>query len=366
MKIGILTFHYAYNYGAVLQAFATQKLLEFMGHTPEFIDYRNGTIVNSYENLHFSWRNSYFKAPYLAIWALIKSKFQEKKERKFDLFKTNKINISNHTYTKADDVDVKDYDLVLIGSDQVWNPLLTGGLDKAYFGDLKRNPSTRIVSWSPSSLYLDFTEEELKQMANFIPNFSHISVRDENLQNIISKISNRNVEITLDPVLMIKPEIWKSMCHEVKENDYVLVYAVKHRDETWALATKIAKKFHKKIIEIKSNIKADFHSSVRNTCSPEDFLSYIYHADFVVASSFHGTVFSIIFEKQFINYVPGSIKDSRVLTILKSLGLDSRAVNENYDFNNISCEINYADAQIRLEFLQKKSNDFLISAIHNK
>ena len=78
MKVGVLTFHNAYNYGAILQAYATQKLLENRGHDVEFIDYRNDAIDKSYKKFHFSWKNN----PLRIIDKLLRSRYQKKKKKK--------------------------------------------------------------------------------------------------------------------------------------------------------------------------------------------------------------------------------------------------------------------------------------------
>ena len=200
-------------------------------------------------------------------------------------------------------------------------------------------------------------------MAFLLSNFSHISVREEGLKKLVETLTNKRVALTLDPTFMINQKIWCDLCHKVKEKNYILVYAVKNRDETMVLAEKIAKRFNKRIIEIKANVRADFHSYSKITCSPESFLSYFYHADYVVSSSFHGTAFSIIFEKQFINFVPKSIKDPRIISLMASLGLASRVANEDYEISNIASKINYEDVKERLDHLRSISMDFLEKAI---
>lgn len=366
MKIGILTFHNAYNYGAILQAFATQTLLESMGHSSEIINYNNNFVNYTYQKLHFKWKGSSTFKKFFFVWFYAKSILQKRKEERFELFKNKKLHISANCYSSGNEVDASLYDVILLGSDQIWNPTLTDGLDPVYFGQVKKGIGTKVISWSPSSSYIDYSDEELKQMALLLSNISCLSVREEELRKIVFNLTKRNVRVTLDPTLMLQSKVWLSLCHEVVERNYVLVYAVKNREATTNLAKIIAKKFNKRIIVIKASVRPEIHPYVRNTCSPTDFLSYIRYADYVVSSSFHGTAFAILFKKQFVNYVPKSTKDSRIVTILNNLGLNSRMANEEYNINNISSIIDYEEVNKRLDIMKSKSYDFLNQALFSK
>ena len=354
MKVGILTFHYAYNYGAVLQAYATQKLLENLGHTPEFINYQNKRTVWNYKRLHFRWNLDVLKKPTLSISNFLRTKRQLFKEKKYDEFISHRLNVAPTLYKEGSKIDASKYDMVLIGSDQVWNPTLTGGMDDVYWGNLGKG-ETKIVAWSPSSLNLDYTQNDLEKIKNALCNFYSLSVRDESLKKIIEKLTDKNISITLDPTFLLDKKDWIELCHEVPEKNYILVYAVRHFDKTLKIANSIANSLHKKLIVVRSIVNPIHHSYDRDTCSPEDFLSYIYHADLVVASSFHGTAFSIIFEKKFVNFVPESSKDSRVLTILKALNLGERAVNEKSNYTIIETMPNYKRAKEELTILREKT-----------
>lgn len=363
MKIGILTFHYAYNYGAILQAYATQHLLESMGHMVEFINYQNSDIVWNYQRLHFKWNMNVIKQPRLSIINFFRTKQQVVKEKKYDEFIKQKLNVAPTLYKKGDTIDVTDYNAVLIGSDQVWNPNLTGGLDEVYWGKLRKGENTKIIAWAPSSLNLDYTEEELSKMQKYLDNFSSLSVRDESLKIIVEKLIPQKVSITIDPTFLLEKNEWIKLCHKVPEKNYVLVYAVRHYDQTYKFAKLIAKKYNKKLVVLRSRVNPLKHSYDKNTCSPEDFLSYIYYADYVVASSFHGTAFSIIFEKKFINFVPESSKDSRVLTILKALDLGERVVNERDSYEIVNKIPTFQKAREKLKNQKETSISYLLSSL---
>ena len=363
MRIGILTFLNAYNYGAILQAYATQTFLEELGHTPELIDYRNARIERAYQSYHFGFRKLSIRKPLYSAWTLIRPVFQQKKERRFDRFKKNCLHISDNTFFQGMEVDARRYDRILVGSDQIWNPKLTDGFDKVYFGDVAKRPEAKVISWSPGSIYTDYSEEERRQLASLLGHLSHISVREERLRQIVSALTDKPITVTLDPVFMIGPEHWERFCHEVDKKDYVLLYAVRHKQQTLALAKRIARKLNKKLLIIQSDVNPAFRVGVYLTSSPEDFLSLLYHADFVVTSSMHGAAFSILFKKKFVNFVPESAPDARMHTLLSSLGLEARAADESYDIAGITDEIDYASVYRRLSVLRQESEDYLTGSL---
>lgn len=364
MKIAILTFHYAYNYGAVLQSYATQRLLETMGHEVEFINYQNKKIVSHYQRYHFKFKFKNILSPVGLVYRFLRSKKQVIKEAQYNEFINQRLSVAPTLYKNNDIVDATGYDAVLIGSDQLWNPDLTGGLDEVYWGKMKKGPNTKIVAWAPSSLNLNYSQKELDKIQQYLENFSSLSVRDESLKNIVEKLTNKNISITLDPTFLLNKQEWIKLCHDVPEKNYVLMYAVRNVKQTYQIAKQVAKKYNKKLIVIRSLVNPLYNSHDKNTCSPEDFLSYIYHADYVVASSFHGTAFSIIFEKQFINFVPESSKDSRVLTILKALNLGDRAVNEKSSYSIIENVPDFKKANENLKLLADKSIGYLNNSIN--
>ena len=361
MKIAILTFHDAYNYGAILQAYATQKLLETMGHEVEIINYVREK--KNYYRYHFKLDFNIIKTPRVFVTAFLCTKRQLTKEKKFDDFIEHKLNLSSTLYRRGDIVNVRKYDIVLIGSDQVWNPKLTGGLDEVYWGKMEKEENCKIIAWAPSSLYLEYTDDELKKIEQYLDNFSSLSVRDEKLKSVIEKYTNKKISITIDPTFLLDKNEWSKLCHKVPEKDYVLMYAVRNFGQTYKIAKHVAKKYNKRLVVIRSIVNPLYNRHDKNTCSPEDFLSYIYHADYVVASSFHGTAFSIIFEKKFIDFVPNSSKDSRVQTILKAIDLGDRVVSENSSYDIINNIPNYLEAKNKLEKQKEASINYLLSSI---
>ena len=128
MKIGILTFHNAYNYGAVLQTYATQELIKSRGHEVEVINYHNASIDRYYEKQKFHLRD-FLRSKYLFPFYLLEKYFFWKRRKAYQVFANQHLKISDKSYYQGDNIFIKGYDVVLIGSDQLWNKKITGGID---------------------------------------------------------------------------------------------------------------------------------------------------------------------------------------------------------------------------------------------
>lgn len=332
MKIGILTFHNAYNYGAVLQTYATQEIIKSYGHDVEVIDYHNNKIDCVYNGKMFrlgSLIRSGMKAPLY----IIEKYFYWKRRKAYQRFQKNNINLSENTYVQGDKMSLGNYDVILIGSDQLWNKNITGGYDDVYWGDFGRNSRTHVVAWSVCMNNKDLDETDRLYIKSHLHNFNSISVREEILKNFILNFTDKSICCTLDPTLLLPEYHWIKLCHDVKENNYIFVYAVINEQEVIKFARKMSIEMGKPLVVIRSNCTCSLSKHDKEQCGPEDFLSYIHHADFVITSSFHGTAFSIILKKQFI--CPAFSINERVNNLLSIAGLNNRVVNKVQNIKEI-------------------------------
>lgn len=359
MKIGILTFHNAYNYGAVLQAYATQVLVESMGHKAEVIDYHNKAIDSHYSVRKFhscDFLNSRYRFPLY----LMEKCFFWKRRNAYSAFLKKNINMSRKRCVQGEIFSFENYDVILIGSDQLWNKSLTGGIDRIYWGQFDTSAGTRKVLWSVCMNNMNVTTDETSLIKNFLKNFSAISVREVTLQAFISQLTDKKVWHTIDPTLLLSSQKWEEVCHPVKESNYIAVYAVRKEEETISFARKLASSLNKKLIIIRSYSKWYFSSENKEYCGPDDFLSYIKYADYVVTSSFHGTVFSLIFQRQFVcPVIDGNI---RVEDLLLTAGLSNRFVKDWKEALLLS-PIDYNNLSNQLELKRKETIDFLSNVL---
>ena len=224
MKIGILTFHNAYNYGAVLQAYATQEIVKSYGHEVEIINYHNNKVDRHYKKN----RNRFYRIPLV----LIEKYFFNKRKEAYKRFINKYLHLTKEVLVSSENVTLDKYDVILIGSDQLWNKRITGGWDKMYWGDFEASHSTRKVAWSICMNKIDLDDDDIIFIKKHLENFDLISVRESDLLSFISNLTTKKVYQTLDPTLVLPSEKWEKVCHDVKEKGYIAVYAVRKEDET--------------------------------------------------------------------------------------------------------------------------------------
>lgn len=377
MNIGILTFQCAHNYGAMLQAYALQKTLERIdsnkNNLVEFINYRPEYITKGYREFpidRFSGKNfidliKFFKNIAMSI---IYYHSRHKRSQKFNCFEKKWIKLSSE-YVQNQNISIKNYDAIICGSDQIWNPKITKGFDKIFFCDFKyKNPECKKIAYAVSLGISCLTDSEKKQIAGLVNNFDYISMRETEGCAIVNELYTKNEIVnTLDPTLLLDENDWADLIKEPNINKpYLLVYRMDSNDKIIKDAYTIAKKKNLKVLEIsyRKSVKKIFSQrhKIITTAGPNEFLGLIKNADIVLTNSFHGTVFSIVFRKFFFSYPMGQIS-SRITSILELLHLKERFIAENDA--EVSCEniIDYLFVDNLLNYEKNKSFLFIKKAL---
>ncbi len=356
MKIGILTFQCAHNYGAVLQAYALQEVLKNLGHEVKVINYRPDYIINVYKTpkLSISVRHPLWMVKH-NIKVIVKYPRALRRHKAFTRFIEGRLNLTSPCDKET---VVSDMDTYIFGSDQIWNTGITGGYDDIFWGKLPfEKGNKKYITYAASMGKDSIADEDKKWIAGYLKNFDAISVRENSLMNMLAPLTDKDVRQVLDPTLLAPRSLWDKLDDNVQERGYVLVYQVRHDKNTMEFANHIAHQLNAKVIilEIYINWKEDQN---RKSCaSPEDFVSYIKHASCVVTTSFHGTAFSVIFNKPFYCLELGDGEDGRSRSLLHSLRLDDRMVDKlaRPQFT----EVDYSEANQLLDGLRKSSEQFL-------
>jgi polysaccharide pyruvyl transferase WcaK-like protein len=356
MKIGILTFHCAHNYGAVLQAYALQEKLGEIGHDVEIIDYRPDYLIDPYKLPSIELKS---KSPKRIIRSLLNvllfNKRRNKRIKKFNDFIHSKLNLNFQTNIIPDN-----YDLYIIGSDQVWNAHITRGIDSVYWGDFLRRNDSKICTYAASLGRFKISDEDMPRISKYLENIDKISVREYDSLDQIQRLTSKEVIEVLDPTLLIDKKRWNQLAiKNTVNNKYVLIYQVRYNKYLKSIANKIAKQLKAKVIEVPAFITRNYlFNNHYNTC-PSEFISLIKNAECIVTSSFHGTVFSIIYEKPFYTVVLNDGSDNRSINLLNKLTLQDRMINVN---ENISfSKIEYTIPNKKLKALISKSEDYINS-----
>lgn len=351
MRIGILTFHCAHNYGAVLQCYALQEFLRQRGHDVRVIDYRPKAITNVYR--WFDKKRIIRKNPLRSAIQIILLYWKKKRYEKFEDFINSELQLA-----PVESIMRNPYDVIIIGSDQVWNYNLTNGFDEYYWGNFPHPSKTRIVSYA-ASMQDSWPEELNSTICRNLENFDYLSVRESALAVKLMRIySSRTIYQVADPTLLLQREVWASLAKRHKiSKPYLLLFQVEKRDKrTEEIAAKIANKEKLSIVQFLTAVDRKT-SKVAMTNSPSEFVGLFMNAAFVVCSSFHGTVFSLIFNRPFVSVRMGVGKDNRVGNLLKTLGLEHHFIckldkhidyNYNLDQNKLKALTTLSEAYIKL------------------
>lgn len=358
-KIGILTFHKALNYGAVLQAFGIQEYLLSQGHDAYIIDYNPGYISIATHKFHLS--NWLSKSPFKTIYRLFTEPFLCTKRIKringFGKFASDYYKLLPYT----PNMNYTEFDYLFLGSDQIWNPQITGGnFDSVFWGEKSK---CEVVSYAASSRMTNLTQDQIAFVKTHLKKIKCISVREKSLKDLLQPYTSKDISVVLDPTLLVGKECYKKIANPKSMGaKYILIYEVDFHQETIFMAQQLASKLHLSIIELVGNISFKNMKYRNQTASPQDFIAYIRDAFCVITSSFHGTALSILFNKSFYAIRQNNSADERIRSLLYQLNLLDRFVSlgDTISFQ----EIDYCPVEKTLSVLRKESEIFISSAIN--
>lgn len=339
-KIATITFHWATNYGAVLQAFALQKHLKNQGHETEIIDYFP-LLTSSIQRL-----------------MMLKSKNREffRKEKKIKRFRKKELTLSKRRYYNHSSLELASdkYSAVICGSDQIWNCSFTTPRrlpnNLSYFldfaGDAKR------IAYAASFGSTDIPDKMKALITPELEKFARISVREQTGAAILKDLGFE-AEVVADPTLLLTSEDYRELLRHKKLPEAPRVFSyVLHGDQN--------------ALDI-SHVVCDHFGQediVReNNCCIYEWLALEKDAEFIVTNSFHGTVFALLFHTPFLTAaIKGSGMNDRIYTLLKSVGLESR-IAEGFSADKINeiinSPINWDEVDQKIAALRERSAEFL-------
>lgn len=331
-KIGVLTFHRAINYGAVLQTYALQKFLKRQNFNASVLDYRCLKIEKDYKLNFFTFN----------IKKLISSLVLLSKKFKFNKFINKNIVLTKPVYNKEDLENIsKELDYVCVGSDQVWNGRWTDN-DKRYYLDF--TDSYKKISYAASLGKNAMSLKEKTEYTELLNDFKKLSVREQSSAELLSGFLNKNISTHLDPVFLLEKNEWNKVAKTIRDSNYVLVYMLVPSDNLIKKAIDLAKRKNLNVIILNDNIRKRYNIEYRRFVSIEKFLGYFKNASYVITNSFHGTAFSVVYEKNFFVELQTykNAPNMRMIDLLKVFDLNERIFDENSDlsiYNNINYHI---------------------------
>ncbi len=365
-----MTFHIAHNFGAMLQAYALVTKINGLGFNCEILDYRfayidrwsgirnRSDLSKEYGfllgNLRFVKR--YLKGEYRSIKPM---------RKKFDNFMRKDILLSSEVYFTADELAYADYDVIVFGSDQIWNTDLTNGIAFEYLGKHFDNSITRLISYAASCGKDSLKPEWKNDFLPLLQRFQSLGIREKAFADFLCDEYGLPAQTVLDPVFLLEKAEWEQMVSNINVSDngpYLLVYAFQTEDDIYHLARKIATERGLKLVVISYKKEDKLNDMLQLTdAGPKDFVALIHNADFICTSSFHGMAFAILFEKNF--YCMGHpLYSQRNIDLLNMIGMRDRLFTKETEIKKID-DCNYTHAREKLIALKKHSLKFLKEAI---
>ncbi len=370
-KVGIITYHAAYNFGSELQAYALCQTLLDNGYSANIINYRPDAQKAYYALYRTKCGIKNFAKDFLRIPYHVQRK---KRQDRFESFISAYLKPVGEYSMLEDTKDFYDlYDTIISGSDQVWN---------------KRSWELRYVDWKYMDPYLlvgfggkkvsyassfgSMKEDEIRSILPKIEDFDYVSFREKSSIDLFSRLSNMEVSMVLDPTLLLSKDQWirKLDLKEKKNEPYILYYSLAGYNEQLKRRENVIRfakdrKARIRVVSPACDISYPKEcADIMRDYGPIEFLEALYNAECVVTDSYHGTILAINFHKEFVSFCGKGGSEHRKRDVLNLLGLSDRAVEEPDELQNLKMsEIDYAEVSTILEEKRSDSLEYLKEAL---
>lgn len=358
MKLGILTFHSAHNYGAVLQAYGLQEYLKQHGHDVYVIDYRPDYITRCYpKDGSVFWKNANLRECVRGFYNYYAHpSIRHNRWDNFEHFITSRLNL----YPYHVGMDFHEFDAVFIGSDQVWSKSHTASkYDPVFFGE---GFKCKVIPYAPSCTSLSLNQEDKDFFKRHLDKMTAVSVREYQMKKILQPLTRKEISVVVDPSLLAGRKCFDTIATDIKnKRPYILIYEIFGHPEVYRAAKTLAKRMGADVVELVNGMRSYHRSSMCEDASPEEFLGYIKHAAGVLTSSFHGTAFSLLFNSPFYTVLQGTAADNRMVSLLESINMMDRTIKMGVIPNKVA-PLNNCTAGID-DILTKPSEEFIEKAL---
>lgn len=323
-RIGIINHWMVNNYGALFLAYALERKLRESGYNVETISWLPDEVrcpwklsmVKKTGAVHYFMRLMYFLV------------FVLPRQHSFKHFRSL-MHVSTTEYTDRSIHEIADkYDKIVVGGDQLWNCKINYYNENNFLPFVKEKEKKVVYA---ASLSQDNIREDFKEtFKRLVEKFSYITTRETRATEIIEEITGLKAPRVADPAFLIDAADWAELADEPKEKNYIFVYQVQSDVNVINFAQRLAKEKKCSIVYCPFPLKKQIHCKRKPYMSPEKWLGYMKNARFVVTDAFHGTVFSLIFNRDFFTEISEYGKDtgSRITNILDIFSLETRLIND--------------------------------------
>lgn len=360
MKIGIITMPLCSNYGGTLQNWALQQVLIRMGHDP--ITLRFPVVYQGMSSLHYWTKVFPMQAVRFVAHKFMGSKYEmpltigpwKECVKGMEHFVDEHINVTEYLPNLSMD-DVRKYgvEALIVGSDQIWRPVMYDAV-KYYFLGFTGDSDILRIAYAPS-VALDkwpYNEDVTVQLRELVKRFSAVSVREGSSVQLVKDNLGVDAQWVLDPTMLLKKEDYNELCEDVPESKYpfVFAYILDMTDEKCKMAEQTAK-------TLGCNVRYLSADKVKKEDTIEKWLANFRDAKYVITDSYHGTVFSLIFQKQFYTFYNNYRGNARMDSLKEISRLNERFIIQSIDF--IGEQVDYVAVGKRIEVKRKESINFI-------
>lgn len=389
-KTAIVSCYFQHNYGSMLQAYATQMALDKLGYENETID-----ISGFYDEIKKAKLLYFAKASMtsdillsklgMVKNVLIKKVFKNQytalsniRFDKFDAFSRKQFRLSPK-YGSKEELGNKckeRYSSVLVGSDQLWLP---GNIAADYYTLNFVPESVNSIAYATSFGQAGLPKDSTKRAEVFLKKIKHIGVREESGQKLVKKIANRNVPIVCDPTLLFTDDEWLVMQKKepIINGRYILCYFLGNNPPHREFAKRLKAETGCKIValtHLDEFVKSDegYADETPYDIDPADFLNLIRNAEYVCTDSFHCSVFSILYKRQFYtfrryNRNTKQSTNSRLDTLFEMVGVVGRLLSGEENISScLEIETDFEDVHKKIEGIRRKSYEYLVAALKDE
>lgn len=360
--IGILTFHCADNFGAMLQAYGLLTWLCGEGFDAFIVNYVP-PFLRGREWLFPYFPTGRWRESCRISFSLFKRNIKMGKnwwirKRRMHEFRRKYLTKGSSAFYRARVLSQLKADLLIVGSDQIWNPDITFGLRPAYFGAFASSYIRKTIAYA-ASYGSDIPPKEANpEFAGLLASVHNISMREKGAAEYVEAHFQRKAAYVMDPVYLLRAEEWHAIEEMPKERGFILYYETEYNEPLRNAACRLARKKKLKVIELTiERNKQGWPFQIVHTAGPAQFLGYIAAAEYVFTNSFHGLAFSIIFHKPF--YICNhSTVGARTKSLLECTGLTGR-MEKGAFAPDVEEEIEWHEVEKRLQVHRERSMKFL-------
>lgn len=357
-EVGILTFHCSDNFGAMLQAYGLRQYLRANGVEADIVRYEPPFLTGRH------WRIPYVPVKGIRELAAmgygflhnLRAGVQFSRRRKnMDWFRrTYLIDEGQPRILFLPGLGKLPYRRYIVGSDQIWNPDITCGLRRAYFGAFENAHKERVIAYAASLGSAALPDKYEREFAALLQNLDAVSLREMGAVSYVQQFFSGKVESVLDPVFFLKKEDWEQVERAPAREEYILVYTTEQNPQMAEYARNLSRKTGMAMVELRAVSECGAHTDA--AAGPAEFLGYIHHAAYIVTNSFHAAAFSIIFEKHFLVFAHSTVNE-RLASLLALHGLADRLCQTG---GEIDIPVDWPAVRARTEAALKPSREFLL------